>query len=154
MNKHQDIKYRGKTTKQIQPNQMHNETNALELTAPSEAIHGINEKRRHHRRGCLRIKCNRSTLWKICSTGFSVICLYGLYRFSGSSVRRIENPHDMITKQALQQSQNFTGTIVTAYFRIKAKHSTNDYNTWMPNMLSLQDPMALGHLERYLLTQG
>lgn len=34
-------------------------------------------------------------------------------------------------------------TIVTAYFRIRSKHSSDSYSGWMKNMLSLQDPMVI-----------
>lgn len=34
-------------------------------------------------------------------------------------------------------------TVVTAYFQIRSKHSSDKYNTWITNMLSLQDPMVI-----------
>jgi hypothetical protein len=34
-------------------------------------------------------------------------------------------------------------TIVTAYFEFPSKHSSEEYTTWMKNMLSLQDPMVI-----------
>jgi hypothetical protein len=34
-------------------------------------------------------------------------------------------------------------TIVTAYFEIPSKHSSKEYDAWMANMLSLQDPMVI-----------
>lgn len=34
-------------------------------------------------------------------------------------------------------------TLVTAYFRIKSKHSDQEYDTWMGNTLSVQDPMVI-----------
>jgi Bacterial protein of unknown function (HtrL_YibB) len=34
-------------------------------------------------------------------------------------------------------------TIVTAYFDVPSKHSSENYNKWMKNMLSLQDPMVI-----------
>ena len=34
-------------------------------------------------------------------------------------------------------------TIVTAYYRMKSKHSVEEYNSWMSNMLSLQDCMVI-----------
>mmetsp|Transcript_4467 Transcript_4467/g.10775 ORF Transcript_4467/g.10775 Transcript_4467/m.10775 type:complete len:395 (-) Transcript_4467:266-1450(-) len=40
----------------------------------------------------------------------------------------------------LKQSAN---TIVTGYFRIRSKHSSNKYDGWMRNMLSLQDAMVI-----------
>ena len=36
-----------------------------------------------------------------------------------------------------------TSTIVTAYFRIKSKHPTDDYNKWIKNFLSIKDPMVI-----------
>ena len=34
-------------------------------------------------------------------------------------------------------------TIVTAYFQIKSKHPTDDYNKWIKNFLSIKDPMVI-----------
>jgi hypothetical protein len=34
-------------------------------------------------------------------------------------------------------------TLVTAYFRIKSKHSDSEYDTWMRNTLSVHDPMVI-----------
>lgn len=34
-------------------------------------------------------------------------------------------------------------SIVTGYFRIPSKHSSSKYDSWMKNMLSLQDPMIV-----------
>ncbi|CAB9500599.1 Bacterial protein of unknown function (HtrL_YibB) [Seminavis robusta] len=34
-------------------------------------------------------------------------------------------------------------TVVTAYFQVKSKHSSNNYAKWMKNMLSLEDPMVI-----------
>lgn len=34
-------------------------------------------------------------------------------------------------------------TIVTAYFRVSSKHSSQNYDLWMKNFLSLQDPMVV-----------
>jgi Bacterial protein of unknown function (HtrL_YibB) len=34
-------------------------------------------------------------------------------------------------------------TVVTAYFRISSKHSSEKYDNWMKNMLSIQDPMVI-----------
>lgn len=34
-------------------------------------------------------------------------------------------------------------TLVTAYFRIKSKHSDNDYDHWMANTMSVLDPMII-----------
>jgi galactoside 2-L-fucosyltransferase 1/2 len=34
-------------------------------------------------------------------------------------------------------------TIVTAYFEFASKHSSEEYSSWMKNMLSLQDPMVI-----------
>ena len=36
-----------------------------------------------------------------------------------------------------------SSTIVTAYFEIPSKHSSKEYDTWMANMLSLQDAMVI-----------
>lgn len=36
-----------------------------------------------------------------------------------------------------------TNTVVTGYFRIPSKHGSGDYNSWMRNMLSLQDAMVI-----------
>jgi hypothetical protein len=34
-------------------------------------------------------------------------------------------------------------TVVTGYFRTSSKHSSSDYNTWIPNMLSTLDAMVV-----------
>lgn len=34
-------------------------------------------------------------------------------------------------------------TIVTGYFRVRSKHKSGNYDTWMRNMLSLQDAMVI-----------
>ena len=44
----------------------------------------------------------------------------------------------------LEEKQKYKNTIVTAYFELsKSKHSTSKYDTWMGNMLSLQDAMVI-----------
>ena len=44
----------------------------------------------------------------------------------------------------LDSSKEKSGsTIVTAYFDIKSKYSSSVYDTWMANMLSLQDAMVI-----------
>ena len=44
----------------------------------------------------------------------------------------------------LDSSKEKSGsTIVTAYFDIKSKYSSSVYDTWMANMLSLQDLMII-----------
>jgi len=41
------------------------------------------------------------------------------------------------------KSQPYNVTIVTAYFELPSKHSTEEYLRWMRNMLSLKDPMVI-----------
>lgn len=38
---------------------------------------------------------------------------------------------------------NSSNTIVTAYFRVSSKHSTDQYDNWMRNFLSIQDHMVI-----------
>ena len=36
-----------------------------------------------------------------------------------------------------------SNTIVTAYYKMKSKHSNEEYHSWMKNMLSLNDAMVI-----------
>jgi hypothetical protein len=40
-------------------------------------------------------------------------------------------------------ASNVSSCIVTAYFRVKSKHHSSDYDDWMKNMLSMQDCMVI-----------
>eukprot|EP00985_Skeletonema_marinoi_P026668 scaffold20879_cov197-Skeletonema_marinoi.AAC.1 len=42
-----------------------------------------------------------------------------------------------------QVDQSSPATIVTAYFKIKSKHTHTEYNQWMGNTMSLHDPMVI-----------
>jgi len=44
----------------------------------------------------------------------------------------------------LEEKEKSKNTIVTAYFEIsKSKHTKSEYDTWMKNMLSLEDAMVI-----------
>lgn len=53
----------------------------------------------------------------------------------------VQQPAPSPTSPAGMKSYN--GTIVTAYFPIRAKHGRDAYTRWMTNMLSVQDPMVI-----------
>ena len=46
-------------------------------------------------------------------------------------------------RQHSKQTPGRMATVVTAYFEIASKHTSAEYDTWMRNMLSLQDPMVI-----------
>jgi len=55
---------------------------------------------------------------------------------------RWQESHSSLTDSYRMRSR-FNHTVVTSYFRIKSKHSRNEYNTWMRNILSMQDAMVI-----------
>ena len=48
-----------------------------------------------------------------------------------------------IVKLAEPLAQNTPQTVVTAYFQIRSKYTSEQYDTWIKNMLSMQDPMVI-----------
>ena len=52
-------------------------------------------------------------------------------------------PRRTTENQISQHKTQFQRTIVTAYFRIKHKHSYEEYMQWMQNILSLKDAMVI-----------
>ena len=66
------------------------------------------------------------------------ICIFVMNPYDGTE------PGDPFQEQRGNRPEHdFTGTVVTAYFRFKSKHSADEYDAWMRNMLSLQDPMVI-----------
>ena len=61
---------------------------------------------------------------------------YGHYFYQENSVRVSYNSDG-------SQTIHCKATIVTAYFKMKSKHSLQEYEDWMSNMLSLHDCMVI-----------
>jgi len=53
-------------------------------------------------------------------------------------------------RQHSKQTPGRMATVVTAYFEIASKHTSAEYDTWMRNMLSLQDPMVIFTEEKFV----
>ena len=52
-------------------------------------------------------------------------------------------------RQHSNQTTGRVATVVTAYFEIASKHTSGEYDAWMQNMLSLQDPMVIFRFRKY-----
>jgi len=73
----------------------------------------------------------------------------------GASEKRVLNAVDVLSQPvntqaaSVKQHKNHqhlskcNSTVVTAYFRIKSKHSFDSYNSWMKNTLSIHDCMVI-----------
>ena len=110
----------------------------------------------------LILLCGRLLLWGRPDNNVNVCLLLGgkddTISLSSQKLRLKENNPVTTTKATYYNVNNIVklaeplvqsnthhpqATIVTAYFQIRSKHSSDSYDTWIRNMLSLQDPMVI-----------